>query len=141
MTRSQTRIGTRHIALLAIVCAILVTCLTVSCGINDELIGKWRLVESDDSTFAPGMLFVFNSDRSLLVEPGEADISEEEKQEIIQAREDTSLTYTSSPNGDLSLTLTKKDKRSVTVRMKYVLTEDTLSITDEEGLKLVFRRR
>jgi hypothetical protein len=118
-----------------------VTCLTVSCGINDELIGKWRLVESDDSTFAPGMLFVFNSDRSLLVEPGEADISEEEKQEIIQAREDTSLTYTSSPNGDLSLTLTKKDKRSVTVRMKYVLTEDTLSITDEEGLKLVFRRR
>ncbi|HZK29204.1 MAG TPA: hypothetical protein VFD19_03195 [Clostridia bacterium] len=141
------RLGTRTRAPSAVwrvaLCAILATCLTVSCSLslNDELVGSWCLVKSEDSTFAAGTLFVFNPDRSVVVDPSGADLSEEEKQEMIQARQDTNLTYTSSPNGDLAFTLTKKDKRSVTVRMQYVLEEDTLSITDEEGLKLIFHRR
>ncbi|MDD3418847.1 MAG: hypothetical protein PHN96_04805, partial [Eubacteriales bacterium] len=51
------------------------------------------------------------------------------------------ITYTSSPDGSLSLNMRKRDKKTVTIKMHYVLEEDLLQITDEYEVTLTLLRR
>ncbi len=120
---------------------VLALVLACACGINRELVGRWKLVETDDSTFAAGMLFEFKEDRSLLVSLGTALLSEEESLAYLNSIGDTEITYSASPDGSLNLILTKRDSGRVTVRMTYELEEDLLKITDEDGIILVFHRQ
>ncbi len=96
-----------------------------SCGINRELAGVWQLIDAGGTAFSPDTRFEFRKDRELLISPNQAGLS---------------LSYSSSPNGDLSITSKGPGTATKTQKMTYTLSGDRLAITDEEGLTLVFRR-
>lgn len=118
----------------------LVALLVSACGVNRELVGSWKLVETGDTVFVTGMFFEFREDRSLLITPGAASLSEAEREAYQTSYGESDITYTASPDGSLNLILHKGDGRRVTVRMTYELLEDHLEIQDEEGVTLVFHR-
>lgn len=113
----------------------------VSCSSNQELVGSWVITETDDSAFAAGMIFEFREDKSLLITTGYADLDPEEKESFDAAYRDVSLTYRSSPDGTLNITMSIPQKGSLLIRMSYELTGDRLAVTDEDGLTLIFSRQ
>lgn len=105
---------------------LLLLMLTFACGVNRDLLGSWQLTDAGGTAFDPHTQFEFREDRQLLVTPRPPGVT---------------LTYTSSPGGDMSITTKREGAGSFTVRMKYELDGDRLAITDEDGLTLLFQRR
>lgn len=91
----------------------------------------------------PGIttVFNFNDDRTLLIKPGDAELDPDKKAQYILSGDEIKITYTSSPDGSLSLNMRKRDKKTVTIKMHYVLEEDLLQITDEYEVTLTLLRR
>ena len=127
--------------LLIALVAALMTSLFGACAINRELVGSWRLIQSEDEGFVAGMIFEFQSDRTLRILPGDAEIDAEKKAQYILSGEEISIRYSSSPDGSLSLNIRKRDKKTATVKMHYVLEDDLLQITDEDQVTLTLLRR
>ncbi|NLA96111.1 MAG: lipocalin family protein [Clostridiaceae bacterium] len=113
----------RHILFVASLLLFLV--LTAACGINQDLLGTWQLIDAGGTAFDPQTQFEFRDGRELLVTPHTPGVT---------------LTYTSSPGGDLSITTKRTGSGSFTLKMTYDLKGDKLSITDEDGFTLVFQR-
>ena len=128
-------------AFVAMLSIFLIGSLTGACAINRELVGSWRLIQSEDESFVAGMIFNFNDDRTLLIKPGDAELDPDKKAQYILSGDEIKITYTSSPDGSLSLNMRKRDKKTVTIKMHYVLEEDLLQITDEYEVTLTLLRR
>ena len=104
---------------------LLLLILVTACGINRDLLGSWQLIDAGGTGFGPWTQFEFRDSRELLVTPHTPGVT---------------LTYTSGPGGDLSITTKREGSSSFTLKMTYEVDGDRLSVTDEEGLTLVFQR-
>ncbi|HPX92645.1 MAG TPA: hypothetical protein PK646_02860 [Bacillota bacterium] len=115
----------RHrIGLVTLLFLLLV--LVAACGINQELLGTWQLIDADGTAFEPPMQIIFRKDRQLVITPAPADAT---------------ISYTSSPGGNLSMTVRRAGANAFTLKMSYDLDGDWLAITDEDGITLVFLRQ
>jgi hypothetical protein len=140
MLRMNIKSPARQSALL-LVCLLLALTLPLACGVNQDLLGNWQLVSSDEASLAPGMVFVFKSDRSLEIRLGTAQLSMEDREAFDSTYDSIKLSYSSSPDGSLTINLARQEQGTVLLRMTYLLGENSLTITDEEGVTLVFRRQ
>ncbi len=134
----------RNRKLLWLMTVALSLCLLMAltaCGSKSAIVGSWRLVESEDPTYTPGITFEFKESGLLNLHPGNAQLSDEDKEMFASLQERLALNYQASPNGDLRLTLDKVDGGSAVLRMKYAIEGDTLTIRDENDVKLTFRKQ
>lgn len=104
---------------------ILLLVLTAACSVNQDLLGSWQLIHDGGTRFDPQTRFEFLEDRQLLLSPQASGVT---------------LTYSTGPGGDLSITTKQTGAESFTVKMKYELEGDRLAITDEDGITLLFQR-
>ena len=140
MLRMNIKSPARQSALL-LVCLLLALTLPLACGVNQDHLGNWQLESSDEASLAPGMVFVFKSDRSLEIRLGPAQLSMEDREALDSTSDAIKLSYSSSPDGSLTINLARQEQGTVLLRMTYLLGENSLTITDEEGVTLVFRRQ
>lgn len=122
--------------------ALLLLCLTLlACGMNQDLVGVWKLTVSEEASFAVGSLFEFKADRSLEIRLGDAQVSSEDRDAFEEAYGNADLSYTTSPDGSITLTISRQSQGRTQLPMTYVLEEDRLEITDEDGVSLIFQRQ
>lgn len=124
---------------LILILALLVTPL--ACGVNQDLVGSWKLTHSADPVLVPGLLFEFKADRSLEIRLGTARMDPEDREAFEEAYGGMKLSYLSNPDGSLTLHMTRKDQAAAQLKMTYELAGNMLTITDEEGVSLVFFRQ
>ncbi len=126
---------------LLLACLLLALALPLACGVNQDLLGNWQLVASEEASLAVGMVFEFKRDRSLEIRLGTAQLSIEDREAFDSTYGTIRLSYSSSPDGSLTINLARQEQGTVLLRMTYLLGENSLTITDEEGVTLVFRRQ
>ncbi len=131
----------RHFYLLVTILMLSLACFLTSCATKSAIVGSWRLVESEDPAYSPGIIFEFKEDGSLNLLPGVAALSEEDIEMFAGLQNRFVLSYQASPNGDLRLTLDKLEGGSAVLRMKYAIEGDVLTIKDEHDVTLSFRRQ
>lgn len=125
-----------------ILAALLLLCLALwACGNNQDLVGVWKLTVSEEASFAVGSLFEFKADRSLEIRLGEAQVSSENRDAFEEAYGKAALSYTTSPDGSLTLTISRQSQGTTQLRMTYTLEDNRLEITDEDGVSLIFQRQ
>ncbi len=118
-----------------------VACLLSACTTQNAIVGSWRLVKSEDPTYALGITFEFKEDGTLNLLPGVAELTEEDLNMFAGLQERLALSYQATSNGDLRLTLNKTEGGSAVLRMNYVIEGDVLTITDENNVTLSFHRQ
>jgi len=131
----------KTVCLFAGVLLFCLSLLPVSCGKKSALVGSWRLLKSEDPTYTPGIIFEFNANGTLKLLPGDAPLSDEDKEMFANLHARFALAYQAGANGDLRLTLDKADGGSAILRMKYTIEGNRLSIRDENDVSLIFERQ
>ena len=140
MLRMNIKSPARQSALL-LVCLLLALTFPLAGGVNQVQLGNSHMVSFDEASLAPGMVFVFKSDRSLEIRLGTAQLSMEDRESFDSTYDSIKLSHSSSPDGSLTINLARQEQGTVLLRMTYLLGENSLTITDEEGVTLVFRRQ
>lgn len=136
--KNRTRITTLFTVMLIF---LGIACLLSACATQSDIVGAWRLIETEDPTYVLGIIFEFEDNGTLNLLPGVAPLTEEEIGMFVDLKERLALSYQASRNGDLRITLVKTEGGSAVLRMTYTVEGDVMTITDENNVTLTFRRQ